>query len=108
MGIGQRKQVRLEQVLITIDAEGRNIESAGESFSMWAEVLNPSGSREYANGQTQMSQNKKFIIRFRFDRFLDCEWKIGYAGRTWTVSEIQNVDEKKFYWSLTAQSKSHV
>lgn len=108
MGIGQRKQIRLKQVLVTVDAAGRNIESSGQSFSVWAEISNPSGFRDYQNGQTQLGKTKRFLVRFRFDRFPNCDWKIEYENKDWTVSEIQRVSEKNFYWQITATSKSDV
>lgn len=108
MGIGQRKRVTLSQVLVTIDGNGRNIESQGESFKTWAEVTNPSGFRNYLNDQTQMGKTKQFLIRFKFDRFPNADWKIQYENKDWTVSELQKRDEKSFYWQLTATSKSDV
>lgn len=108
MGIGVRKQIRLKQILVTASADGRNIESDGQSFSVWAEVTNPSGFRDYLNGQTQFGKTKRFLIRFRFDRFPGVDWKIEYENKNWTVSEIQRVDEKNFYWQMTATSKSDV
>jgi SPP1 family predicted phage head-tail adaptor len=108
MGIGQRRQIQLSQVLVTIDANGRNIESAGQVFNTWAEVTEPSGFRDYSNGQTQLGKTKRFLIRFRFDKYPNCEWKIKYAGVDWTISEIRKIDEKQFYWLLTGSSKSDV
>jgi SPP1 family predicted phage head-tail adaptor len=108
MGIGLRKPVKLIQIAVTVDADGRNIESNGLSFKTWAEVSEPSGFRDYLNGQTQMGSTKKFLVRFRFDQFPNADWKIVYNGREWTVSEIQKVDEKQFYWSFRATSKSDV
>jgi SPP1 family predicted phage head-tail adaptor len=108
MSIGQRKRVTLSQVLVTQDAAGRNVQSDGEHFKAWAEVSNPSGFRDYVNGHTQMGKSKRFMIRFRFDRYPNADWKIVYEGKQWTVSEITRVDEKNFYWQLTASSKSDV
>lgn len=108
MGIGNRKQIRLSQVLVTVDGNGRNIESVGANYSCWAEVTNPSGFRDYQNGQTQLGKTKRFLVRFRFDKFPNADWKIEYENKDWTVTEIQKSDEKNFYWQLTATSKSDV
>lgn len=108
MSIGQRKPVILKQVLVTVDANGRNIESEGTSFKTWAEITDPSAFRDYLNGQTQMGKTKRFLIRFKFDKYPSADWKIVYAGQEWTVSEIQKVDEKAFYWTFRATSKSDV
>lgn len=108
MGIGQRKQIRLQQVLVTQDADGRNTESSGAAYSTWAEVENPSGFRDYSNGQTQLGSTKRFKVRFRFDKFPNCDWVVRYDNKDWTPSTIQKLDEKNFYWLITATSKSDV
>jgi len=108
MGIGQRKRITLSQVLVTQNSDGENIESEGAFFKAWAEVSNPSGFRDYINGQTQLGKTKTFLIRFRFDRYPNADWKIVYEGKQWTVSEISRVSEKNFYWQLTAVSKNDV
>lgn len=109
MGIGTYKPIQLRQIAVMIDAEtGRNVESTGEVVNTWADITNPSGFRDYSNGQTQMGSTKRFLIRFRFDRYLNADWVIRYAGKDWTPSEIQRVDENKFYWLVTATSKSDV
>jgi SPP1 family predicted phage head-tail adaptor len=109
MGIGQRFPVKLIQIAVAIDANtGRNIETEGISFKTWAEITNPSNFRNYADGQTQLGKTKRFLIRFRFDKYPNADWKINYAGQLWTVSEIQKVSEKAFYWQFTATNKSDV
>lgn len=108
MGIGQRKQVQIIPVTSTANTGGSWVENEGNRYSVWAEVTDPSGFRVYAQGQTQLGETKNFLIRFRFDRFPDCDWRLIYDGRKWTVSEIHKVDEKRFYWRLTATSKSNV
>lgn len=108
MGIGQRKQIQLSQVLVTVGAGGRNIEAQGQVFNTWAEVTEPTGFRDYINSQTQLGKTKKFLIRFRFDKYPNCNWKIRYDSVEWTISEIRKEDEKKFYWRLTGSSKSDV
>jgi SPP1 family predicted phage head-tail adaptor len=108
MGIGQRRQVKLLPVSVGQSNEGRNTETAGTAISTWAEISNPSGSRNYQNGQPQLSNTKNFLIRFRFDLHPDVNWKIQYDGKEWTVSEIQRLNEKNFYWQLTATSKADV
>lgn len=109
MGIGKRVQVQLVKLESTQSASG-NWETAteGDKFGVWAEVSNPSGFRDYQNGQTQLGNTKRFLIRFRFDKYINCEWKIRYEGKDWTISNKQKVDEKRFYWSITASSKADV
>lgn len=108
MGIGQRRQVKIIPYTNSRATTGQNIETAGTAIRVWAEVENPSGSRAYQNGQTQMGSTRDFTIRYRFDKSPDSNWKLVYDGRTWTISEIRKVDEKKFYYRLTATAKDNV
>lgn len=108
MGIGQRKQIKLQQITVARTDSGRNIEGEGDSFTTWAEITNPSGGRDYLNGQTQLSSTKRFLVRFRFDKYPNVEWKLEYDKKYWTISDIQKVNEKNFYWQFTATSKNDV
>ena len=107
-GIGVRKQIQLIQISVAIDYTGRNIEEPGEVFNTWAEITNPSGFRDYDNGITQFGKTKKFLVRFRFDLSPNVDWKVKYEGKEWTISQINKVEEKKFYWQIIATSKSDV
>jgi len=54
MGIGVRKQIQLVQVVTTQQPAGNwGTEVEGLKYGVWAEIRNPSGSRDYSNGQTQ-------------------------------------------------------
>ncbi len=108
MGIGQRKQIQIIPVIATKAAAGNWISTEQDAVGVWAEVTDPSGFRTYQNGQTQLGETKNFLIRYRFDRFPNCDWKLIYDSRRWTVSEIRKMDEKRFYYRLTATSKSNV
>lgn len=108
MGIGQRKPVKLIQIAVTIDADGRNIESNGQSFETWAEVTGSGGGRSYADGQTQLDNTRSFLIRFNFSHYPQADWKIQYQGNEWTISNLRRVDENKFYWIFTATKRSDV
>lgn len=106
MAIGNRKQVRITPYTSAQNAAGSSVETAGTPIDIWAEVSNPSGFRAYQNGQTQLGETKDFLIRYRFDQFPNCNWRLIYDGRNWAVSGIRKVDEKKFYYRVTATSKS--
>lgn len=108
MPIGTRKPVKLIQIAVTIDADGRNIETTGQSFQTWAEVTGTGGGRDYLNGQTQTSNTREFLIRFNFDYYPNADWKLQYQGNNWTISNLRRVDEKKFYWTFTATMKNDV
>ncbi|MBL7739049.1 MAG: phage head closure protein [Chitinophagaceae bacterium] len=100
--------MQLVQLLVAQDTDGRNKEQEGDKFGVWAEISNPSGFRSYANGQTVMGNTKNFLIRFKINKYPDCNWKIRYEGKDWTITNIEKVDEKRFYWRMTATAKSDV
>lgn len=108
MGIGQRKPVKLQRVALGQSPTGRNTQGVTDTYSTWAEVSNPSGGRDYLNGQTHLENTKRFQIRFRFDLQPNCDWRIVYENKVWTVTSLRRVDEKNFYWQLTATSKGDV
>ena len=108
MGIGQRRQVQLVPMISTKNASGSWLTVEGDKVGVWAEVTDPSGNRGYLNGQTQINSSKNFLIRFRFDKFPNCDWKIIYDGKQWTITERRKIDEKQFYWRIAANAKSDV
>lgn len=105
MGIGKRKMIQLVYVANEKAAAGNWVQEPKEFYNTWAEISNPSGFRDYMNGQTQLGNTKRFLVRFRFDLFPGADWKVKYLSKEWTISEIQRVDEKKFYWTVRATSK---
>lgn len=108
MGIGARKPVQLVEVLNTVKADGSNTVSYGIPIGTWAEISNPSGFRQYLNGQTQAGQTKDFLIRYKFTGQPTSSWIIRYAGKDWTIQTRIAINEKAFYWRITATSKSDV
>lgn len=106
MSIGTRKQVQLVQILVGQDSEGQNIEQEGDKFGVWAEIKEVSGFRAYQMGQTQLGRVKDFKIRFKLDKYPGVDWKIRYEGKDWTITKINPEKEKRFYWIMTATSKS--
>lgn len=108
MSIGQRKQVQLVKISVTTATDGEQTEEDGDRFGVWAEVKRPSGFRGYQNGQVQLANERVFKIRFRFDKHPGAEWKIRYDARDWTISNVQKLEEKNFYWQIIATAKSDV
>lgn len=105
-GIGIRKQVQLVQMVSVKQAGGNWVTVEGARTGVWAEVTNPSGFRDYAHGQTQLGETKRFKIRYRFDKFPDADWLIRYDNKDWTITEKRKINEKRFYWQITATVKS--
>lgn len=105
MGIGSRKQVQLIYVPVDQAVSGQWVEQPKNSYNTWAEISNPSGFREYAQGQTVLGKLKNFLIRFQFDKFPGANWKVKYLDQEYTISDIERLDEKKFYWTIRGQAK---
>lgn len=108
MGIGQRKQLQLVQIVNTKGLNGEWNEAEGVRLGLWAEVTDPSGFRSYERGKTQLETVKSFKLRFRFDKYPGADWKIRYENKDWTITQILKLKEKKFYWDINAISKANV
>lgn len=108
MGIGQRKQVQIRPYTSTKGAAGQNVETDGTPVNVWAEVESPGGSRSYEHGQTKIGNTRDFIIGYRFDLFPGSSWRIMYDGKLWTVSSIEKVAERRFFYRLRAEAKGDV
>lgn len=108
MGIGQRKQVQLVQMVAAKQPAGNWNEVEGIRYGVWAEVSRNGGGRSYEHGQTNADNTKTFKIRFRFDKHPNVNWKIVYEDKDWTISNRSALAEKRFYWEITATSKADV
>jgi SPP1 family predicted phage head-tail adaptor len=108
MGIGRRFQVQLIPMVSTQSANGVWQTTEGLKYGAWAEITDPTSGNTYSAWQVQMDNTRVFLIRFRFDKFPNADWKIRYDGKDWTVTGIRKVDEKQFYWRLTATAKHDV
>jgi SPP1 family predicted phage head-tail adaptor len=86
-------------------ASGNWQQQPDQSYNTWAEVSNPSGFRDYLNGQTQLGLTKRFQVRFQFDLFPGADWKVKYQGKEYTVQSIERLNEKRFYWTIRGTAK---
>lgn len=108
MGIGARKRVQLVGVTVTQNVEGTNVNTAQAAIDTWAEVRNPSGFRQFINGMSLLGETKDFFIRYDFGVVLTKTWHIVYDGKKWVPSQVQKIDEKKFYYRITASTGDNV
>ena len=104
MGIGNKKQIRLEKWESHKDDQGNFIESRTETHNVWADVERMGGSRGQFASTTQLSNTLTFTIRFRPDWWPTGNWKVVFNGRSHTVQSIERQDEDRFNWIITAQS----
>lgn len=108
MGIGQQVKIQLIKKENIQGTDGRNNEVASQTYNLWAEVSSTSSFRSAEHSQTQIGSTKRFKLRYRFDRHPNCDWKVKYLGKDWTVTEISRADEKRFFWFITATTHSNV
>jgi SPP1 family predicted phage head-tail adaptor len=92
----------------TQGAGGNWTNAEGTKYGCWAEIADPSGFRVFENSQDKLGNTRSFKVRYRFDKFPNVTWKIRYDGKDWDISEIQKLDEKKFYYRITATAKHDV
>jgi SPP1 family predicted phage head-tail adaptor len=108
MGIGARKKIELVRVVHGQGATGANENDPQDAVDTWAEITNPSGFRQYLNGQGAMEDTKDFLVRYDFTNQPNSSWRIVYDGKNWEIQNRIPIDEKKFYWRITATAKGDV
>lgn len=106
MSIGTRKQIKIISVAPVKDADGLMKPNETVLFSGWAEVTNPSGSRNYFVGQDSLDHTKFFKIRHNQAIAADVHTRLIYAGKRYTVNSIEKDSEKNFYWNVRATAKT--
>lgn len=104
-GIGIRKQIKIIDVTSVKDGDGLMKPQTTVVFFGWAEVTNPSSSRNYFIGQDSMEFTKFFKIRNQQPIVTDVNTRLIYSGKTYTVNSIVKDEEKNFYWIIRATAK---
>lgn len=99
--IGNLKPIKLLKYTNTIDADGDATDTVAVTYKMWAEIEDGGGGRTQADGRTDMSDTKTFKVPFRGYNITP-DYKIEYFGQTYSISSVRRIDEKRFYWEITA------
>jgi SPP1 family predicted phage head-tail adaptor len=99
--IGNLKPIKLLKYTNTIDADGDATDTVAVTYKMWAEITDEGGGRTQADGRTDMSDTKTFKVPFRGYNITP-DYKIEYFGQTYSISSVRRIDEKRFYWEITA------
>jgi hypothetical protein len=104
MGIGNYKQIRLYRYQPGLPSlDGNYSESVGNTYNLWAEVTDDSGSRTLSDGMVTLNNNKTFKIFYRgYNPYGN--YRIEYYGDNYEVVGARRVEEKRFNWVLTARS----
>jgi head-tail adaptor len=99
------KQIILEQWETETDLKGNMSDVLLRRIPVWAEVKRIGGGRSGLNGQVQLDNRIEFKVHWKPNIYPSGNWRIVYNGRKHTVSSIEKMEEDKFYWIITAESK---
>lgn len=99
--IGNLKPIKLLKYTNTIDANGDAIDTVAVTYKMWAEISDEGGGRSQSDGRTDMSDTKTFKVPFRGYNITP-DYRIEYFGQNYSISSVKRIDEKRFYWEITA------
>lgn len=102
-GVAEYKPIKLEKFTTSVDANGDASQTV-ETYTFWAEVTDNGGGRTQAEGKTNLTNTKTFKIWFRVNQFVNADWRIRYFGQTYSVSNIQRINEKRFNCQITASA----
>lgn len=105
-GIGQYKQIKLVETVVTPDMMGDNKESVVTRASVWAEVNQSSGSRSFEHSQTMIANSATFKIRWNSNLQVNQNWNILYNGKKYGISSVERINEKRFNVLITGNAKS--
>jgi len=96
-------QIRVEKWVVNKDANGNMIEAIQRAYNLGAELVQQGGGRIDTAGQTRLTNNKQFKIRFRPDWKLTGSWKFKYLQKRYTITNIERVNEKRFNWIINGE-----
>lgn len=104
--IGDRRQIRFEQWTTSKDGNGNNTEALTDQIDTWAEVKREGGDRSSLNGQTQLTNNFRFRVRFASVNPIDItgNWRIIYDKRYFKIHSVEKEDQKRFYYIIKAEA----
>lgn len=105
MSVGTMKMIKLIEIIQSQDSDGRNQETEGPNYPLWADIKRRSGGLQYKSGLVQLTDSIEFTIRFRFNFKPDSKWKVLYLGNRHQVTSIERKDEKNFYWIIKADAQ---
>ena len=98
------KPIRLEKWVSAKNAQG-DFKETKTTYNLWAEVMDSSGSR-VSGDRTTLERSRVFRVRFRPELKLTGNWRVVYDGVRYTVSSIEKVGQKRFWWEIIASGKS--
>lgn len=98
------KQIRLEKWVTVKDGSGNNTETVSK-YNLFAEVKRNGGGRINTDGQTSLTQNIQFRVRFRPDFKPSGNWRVVFDGLRYTVQTIEKEGEDRFWWLIKTESQ---
>jgi head-tail adaptor len=67
MGVGTMKMIKLVAIVQSQSAQGRNSETEGNNYPLWAEIKRRAAGFVYKSGLVSLTESIEFRVRFRFN-----------------------------------------
>lgn len=98
--------IKLIKNIVVQQADGEWPSFATETkYDVFADIIDAGhGFRSY-EAQTQLGMIRRFRVKFRFDIHPNGDWQIEFRGYKWTVISIEQDQEQRFHWIITANHK---
>jgi head-tail adaptor len=105
MGVGTMKMIKLVEIVQSQSAQGRNSETEGNNYPLWAEIKRRTAGFVYKSGLVNLTESLEFRVRYRDDIKPDSKFKVLYLGNRHQVKSITRENESKFFWIIIADAQ---
>lgn len=96
-----RHRVGIATRILTVDAFGQQVETWNEPTTIWAQVQEIQADEAQAYEVTQ--QKKKINITIRYKSGVTALDRITYAGNTFNILSVINIDGKNITMEIIAE-----
>lgn len=96
-----RHRVGIATRILTVDAFGQQVETWNEPTTVWAQVQEIQADEAQAYEVTQ--QKKKINITIRYKSGVTALDRITYAGNTFNILSVINIDGKNITMEIIAE-----
>ena len=105
MGVGTMKMIKLIEIVQNQTSGGRNQESEGPNYPLWAEIKRRAAGFVYKSGLVNLTESLEFRVRYRDDIKPNSKYKVLYLGNRHQVKSIERENENKFFWIIKADAQ---
>lgn len=101
------KRIRIVREVKTIDKDGFPTSTRETVFEPYARVRTTKGWTLIASGSDFEAATTNFTIRYPATVTIDRDMLIEYAGKTYTIEYLNNVDESNVELEIQAKEVTH-